>query len=266
MSLLYRYYSVNKYSLDYLAKGMVSFNDLHKFNDPFEGLGHFYFDVTPEEQEYWDSIGSNLPMDISNRFAEDSKEMLRFKNRILCVTEKYDNPLMWAHYASAHSGFCVGYAKQDIMQVSDRFDKVKYEQEPNRINSAQLDMKQIDDLLFMKSKEWKYEEEWRSIYTLRDADIRRLAYGENFVKCNGEEDDKKLYMPYGDVQLGNLQVLESDKYILKQCAPQVIYLGLRMKPEDRAQVIEIAKANQLSIFQMSQRPNSFRLDYFQLNW
>ena len=174
------------------------------------------------------------------------------------MTEKYDSPLMWAHYANSHTGFCVGYAKDEIKAISTRFDKVSYKSQPHKVNLEQINMEEIESLLYIKSEDWRYEEEWRAVYTLKDEDVLHLSYGDNFSKCfQPNEYSDKFYVPHGYAQMNNLEVLESDKFITKHCKPQVIYLGLRMTQEDREIVIESGKGKSLKIYRMSQIQNSF---------
>lgn len=260
MDLLYKYYQVNKYSKENLKNEVVLFNNLLCFNDPFEGIGQFLYDVSPEEQKYWNQIGSDLPKGLAERIANDSKENLTFNNRIFCATEKYDSPLMWAHYANSHAGFCVGYSKDEIKAISTKFGKVAYQSQPYKVNLSQINMEEIESLLFIKSKAWRYEEEWRALYSLKDEDVLHLSYSDNFSKCfQPNEERDKFYVPHGYVQMSNLEVLESNKFITKHCRPQVIYLGLRMTQKDSETVIEIGKEKSLKIYRISQIQNSFKM-------
>lgn len=265
MELLFKYYALSKYSKKNFKDDVVLFNNILGFNDPFEGIGRFLYDVSPEEQEYWNNIGSDLPKGIAKRIATDSRESLIFANRILCVTEKYDHPLMWAHYAQSHTGFCIGYSKDDIKEISNRFDKVTYQSHPHNVNMESIDKDEIESLLYFKSDAWLYEEEWRAVYTLSNEDVRHLDYNNNFDKCfQPYENSCKFYMARGYAQMNNLEVLESEKYILKSCKPQVVYLGLRMKQEEKQDIIAIGKEKNLKIFQMTQSPNSYEMSAYEI--
>lgn len=259
MDLVYKYYSVNGYSLANFRNNSVCFSDLQSFNDPFEGVGNHIYNATQKEIEFWNSIDSTILSDINVSNSQENKEMLRFKNRILCVTGKNDNHVMWAHYGGSHSGFCVGYAANDISSISNKFDRVRYEQQPPIVDIRAFDINQIEDLLYVKSEEWRYENEWRAIYKLDNNDLRRLNFGENFNKCS-QEDIEKLYVPYGEISDGSLCVLEANKYILKECKPRALYLGLRMNQDNRNLLIDIAKRKGIDIYQMRQQPNSFKLE------
>lgn len=125
MGLLFKYYCINKYSLENIRRSIVCFSDISGFNDPFEGVGHYHYDATPEMMKYFNSIDSNAINYLSEGTAADTKEALSFKHRVLCVTENHDHPLMWAHYAGSHTGFCVGYDEEDIKKISDKFANVE---------------------------------------------------------------------------------------------------------------------------------------------
>jgi len=100
-----------------------------------------------------------------------------FANKIgiLSLTETPDNLLMWAHYASSHEGFVLGFDNQhpyfDCRKgPGDELHylrKVKYvDQRPN------LPMIELtgDDVLLTKSSQWAYENEWRILRPLQEAD------------------------------------------------------------------------------------------------
>ncbi|WP_180968423.1 DUF2971 domain-containing protein [Paenibacillus pasadenensis] len=254
MKMLYKYYSVSEHSLKNISNSVVCFSDILGFNDPFEGVGHFKYEATPEMQEYFNSIDSNALNYLSEGTAANSKELLSFKHRVFCVTEKYDHPLIWAHYAGSHTGFCVGYDEENIKKISDKFDDVEYAEHPHLVDVNQLDMDKVETLLYVKSKEWSYEEEWRAIHTITDADVTHLNPREEY-----EVEADKLYVWNGYAAQGNLELLAAKKYILKHCEPKVLYLGLKMDQEAKNELIRIAKEKKIDIFQMTQQSNSFKL-------
>lgn len=150
-----------------------------------------------------------------------------------CLSETNNNNLMWSHYADEHKGFCVEY---DLKRLSeDRFDIIKH-LFPVIYGSKRLIKKDIDSLIgshmelnkaieeriFYEGKEtlddilplfltkgsvWEYEQEWRIIYT------KKQMY---------DIDEDELYN-------GNLKF---------KCI-SAIYLGYRIHPEIKANVLEI---------------------------
>ncbi|MPM22702.1 hypothetical protein SDC9_69160 [bioreactor metagenome] len=268
--MVFKYYAVSSAgsqspsrSIDNLKNDNICFTDIDIFNDPFEGVGEFFYKTSKEEDEYWKAIGINLAEGLCERVREDSHNLLRFKQRIWCVTETYDNPLMWAHYAASHKGFCVGYAKESIQKICTKFAPIKYCASPGQINTDNLDMNEIDDLLFVKSTDWSYEREWRALYTLAGNDVEHLDYCNYFQNCF-KEDPKYLYAPHGYALMNNLEVLRSPQFILKKCPPLAVYLGLRMESETRHNIIAICREKCVDVHQMRQRPNSFALTAIQV--
>lgn len=114
-----------------------------------------------------------------------------FKTGVLCLSSKFDSPLMWSHYATQHRGICIEY---DMTTVSDeKIHKVVYggsrlirtseiEHWLNgNLNSDKL--KQV--CLLTKSEEWRYESEWRIFGRVGLGDsippIKSIIFG---LKCD----------------------------------------------------------------------------------
>lgn len=87
---------------------------------------------------------------------------------ILCLSETPDNLLMWSHYAHSHQGFVVEFDAMNPYFQNDlnRFKKVAYTE--NRLNTNLTNFDEIDPF-FTKGKEWNYENEWRVIDYLNNA-------------------------------------------------------------------------------------------------
>jgi hypothetical protein len=104
---------------------------------------------------------------------------------ILCLSEKYDNLIMWSHYCQNHQGFVLG-----LRSDSAFFDQRKSEKDPLRfLRKVQYKEERpemtlfdprmsdqeygdyiLDNTLLTKSIHWSKEEEWRIIFNLKDAD------------------------------------------------------------------------------------------------
>lgn len=151
-----------------------------------------------------------------------------------CLTETNSNTLMWSHYANNHEGFCVEYDLKKLQD--DPFDIRKHifpviygDTRPiNRnihslIESHCLLKKAIDEcsvydgnevlddilpMFLTKGNAWEYEQEWRIIFT------KKQMYNVN---------EEILYS-------GNLPF---------PCVTAV-YLGYRIDPEIKANLVEIS--------------------------
>lgn len=102
---------------------------------------------------------------------------------MLCLTEKRDNLLMWAHYSSNHTGFVIEFNENHTFfdqrtkenEIRGHLKKVRYSlkrPEVTLFDQSLSNQKNIDkwmrNIFWVKSKHWKYEQEWRMTYTLRD--------------------------------------------------------------------------------------------------
>ncbi|EIE9605329.1 DUF2971 domain-containing protein [Vibrio parahaemolyticus] len=107
---------------------------------------------------------------VSDVLTEKSNELIG----VLSLTEKYDNLLMWAHYADSHRGFCLGFdasaeffnRKRSEKDEFYHLRKVQYSDK--RPSKSMMDMSPTE-MFLLKSNEWKYEQEWRMCSVLTDA-------------------------------------------------------------------------------------------------
>ena len=95
--------------------------------------------------------------------------------RILCVTNKYDNKLMWAHYGDQHYGCVIGFSKVYIDKPYNlKEGNVEYHENLNpKTNTLDLllygetqELRDliIKDVIFSKRLDWHYEEEYRLLF------------------------------------------------------------------------------------------------------
>lgn len=119
-----------------------------------EEIEQYIMDALKEEQTYW--------IDRTRSF------------RVLCLSAKSDNLLMWSHYADAHRGIALG-----IRRVKERFTDtakpVEYKDARPVFLSAYdrvmrftgqerpLPKTAVWELALTKSTCWEYEEEWRCL-------------------------------------------------------------------------------------------------------
>lgn len=99
---------------------------------------------------------------------------------VLSLTESPNNLLMWAHYANSHKGMVIGLDSTHPFFDQRKTDKDEFRHlkklayQKVRPKHAMLDIKSIDDFL-VKGSEWKYEQEWRMLMSLRDADKKIIC-------------------------------------------------------------------------------------------
>ena len=133
----------------------------------------------------------------SNGSQPDEDELIRLWRRmasiewgILCLTERPDNLVMWAHYAAAHRGVVLEFDSENSFfnKTSVRhLDWTWMEEMPlrcpgfgnlreveysgDRPSSSDPDEIPVSSF-FAKSPHWAYEEEVRMVMPLSDADVK----------------------------------------------------------------------------------------------
>ncbi|MBL4602919.1 MAG: DUF2971 domain-containing protein [Emcibacteraceae bacterium] len=106
---------------------------------------------------------------------EIKKELLKQINRgVCCLSQEYDNPLLWSHYGDQHHGFCVGYTLN--RNPKPKINKVLYGGlrtiKTSLISEAILNKnseakEELDKNIWLRKAEpWGYEKEWRIFNTV----------------------------------------------------------------------------------------------------
>lgn len=211
-SSLYKYFAPER--LNFFKSLCVRYSQLGDFNDPFEGRPEFKSltdsvninsamnellqeEVARTYQQLPGHIRAVINFDkftaAASRFAtlkqpeifegldEIGVKATSFVTEkidqllgVLCLSEVPDSLLMWAHYASSHTGFVVEF---DAHHPS--FHEKKSEQDDlrhirqvyyrdSRPSASLYDMGAIE-LFLVKSSHWSYEREWRIVRPLSDA-------------------------------------------------------------------------------------------------
>lgn len=146
---LYKYRSQasiekNEYKV---LNGCISFCPPSSFNDPFDC-----------------NIVFERNQDMSNIF------------KVLCLTESYENILMWSYYGDSHKGYCIEYESSCINEkISENqlngvciVGKVDYKNKRPKIKApvskfSYTDIKFYIDASFTKFKDWEHEKEYRYV-------------------------------------------------------------------------------------------------------
>lgn len=153
-----------------------------QFNDPFECKPHFRW---PEKAKEIQEIRKHL-VKVARSKGKSRKEAEAFvansmakegfiqnaiygavsktlsEVRVCSFTSSKENLLFWAHYADSHRGFCIEY-DATVLPIAYAF-KVHYSKKyPEVKYPAPPDARGLKPAL-IKSKEWAYEEEFRTIF------------------------------------------------------------------------------------------------------
>ena len=153
-----------------------------QFNDPFVAAIPFKYkdeDLTPDNvflkllktgKQRWPGI---LEKDLhrrafqeqmsgkfeSGQYWKESYQEFKEDNAknfgILSLTSKKDHLLMWSHYADSHKGFCVGFDKYVLYELTGgTLAVVQYEKELPKVGIFDDDAGKLLRLLITKSVDW----------------------------------------------------------------------------------------------------------------
>jgi hypothetical protein len=99
---------------------------------------------------------------------------LHGKQRMLCLTERWESASMWNHYADSHTGVVIEFAcRDDLDSVLLLAEPMNYSDEPISVGTPEgfaesllFDIphsikRMMDEYRFTKTKDWEYEREWR---------------------------------------------------------------------------------------------------------
>jgi len=218
------------------------------FNDPFECKPHFNWSNNPSQVRIIHKHLVNVALKNGHKIKEaeslisdsmkksefmqesiyDSVQKTLSKTRICCFTTKKENLLFWSHYADSHKGFCVEY-NATLFPISSAY-KVKYENKypvviyPSPPNA--LGLKPV----LIKSKEWAYEEEFRTIF-----------------------------VPYPKLQPTN----DGASLILNGSEMKNVYLGAKMDDDCKDALIDMINRGPFNpgIWDVSLSKTSFKLEF-----
>jgi hypothetical protein len=96
------------------------------------------------------------------------------KFRLTCFTEDGNNPLMWSHYASNHTGVCLKFDTDKDENLKKSLFPVEYKNELINANS----LEDLRKCLLTKLETWKIEKEWRIIAENERFDFKQEALVE----------------------------------------------------------------------------------------
>lgn len=187
--LIYKYESINTYSLKNLKAQAIYMSSPLSFNDPYDcALSTVMKEISEADLEkmilhYVER--EDVPEPIKNQFLSASKDELKtmlFRasksaieqnvqqfldlRGVSCFSEKKDDLLMWAHYGGCYRGFCLEFRTD--AEMFNKLREVHYSSDLPRIDVAacliENDFDHIAELYCTKSINWKYEQEWRLIH------------------------------------------------------------------------------------------------------
>lgn len=119
---------------------------------------------------YSTEYGSETSKDyIREKYRQTIEEEISstFKRGVLCLSKKFNSPLMWSHYANNHRGLCVEYDMKDVDEghakkiIYGGSRSLKVSLIDTWLTNGQMPQEIENVCLLTKSGEWSYENEWR---------------------------------------------------------------------------------------------------------
>jgi hypothetical protein len=165
--LLLYYFTSELFGLQAIRDRRIKLARIHELNDPFEFLGF--------------ELRSNVDRSVMT----DWKSRMNERYGLMCMSRGWQQPLLWGHYADKHKGICLGFEVPE----NDKFAKIEYvkgrlqwpTESGRRVRLTQDHMRRI---IFSKFEDWRYEQEWRAVARLEDADSSGLYFSDFGVEMN----------------------------------------------------------------------------------
>jgi len=245
---IFRYRSCNTDNFDSIKKDYLWFSPLSILNDPFDGSVDCVWDRN-DDHLLLKEVKDNFPgllhygEDVLQKSLDLSNPNYTYKDPLMisCFSRKFDNILMWSHYAKCHTGFCEVFKCTEIktniigLEINKKSfykssEKLLLKKKYIPLVSVIYNNKKIEPLLssktntfdgiqkrikcyFQKSKDWEYEQEHRAV-----------VYEDTLV------DKNKLYYP-------------------KESLVSII-MGSEINGNDFKEVYDICKDKQISLAKM----------------
>jgi hypothetical protein len=157
-----------------LARKHLKFARFDDLNDPFELLS------------------AHLGERPARRFYKKLKTAVADRFGVICFSDNWRSPVMWAHYGEKHKGLCLGFDVKAAAQVKYEPERLKH-----KLDQTEPGVRIAADLMKIamttKFDEWKYEHEWRvfkelPISTPMDTTTKSLATSSRCAKSSSALD------------------------------------------------------------------------------
>lgn len=193
--VLYKYFPVEEWLPSLLTGDSLKFSSRKTFNDPFDSRPSYKIG-TRENAIVWVKERLAHIRNPSERlrqqeqllgqsgkvraFGQLESDAILDDIGILCMSEAWDNPILWAHYANKHAGICVGFhGDHDVFRLSEPVTYSAGRPVIERPSDSTDEM--LKKAFFTKDLCWGIEAEWRIIkQTLsledRNSEAQSLGY------------------------------------------------------------------------------------------
>jgi hypothetical protein len=190
---IFKFYPISFSLVKTLLYKEVWFSSLKSFNDPFEAefkikstggeldeYAHYfystYMDYQGEPLNYVMMKYHENPEYLFKDLKDTYRDFLDERYGVSCFSRKYNNILMWSHYADSHKGVCLVFNKQKLYENFKK-NEIKIFEPEDIYTDKLIEVKtsfthkkatfdNSDVVIQKKSKLWEYEEEVRFILDL----------------------------------------------------------------------------------------------------
>ncbi|MDP1939312.1 MAG: DUF2971 domain-containing protein [Gallionella sp.] len=237
--------------------GWIYFANPTSFNDPFEmsavaaaptkeaflrlieGVGDASVLTKSAKSKIYARVSEQLALTGAKPLSDEWMQLVG----VLCLTTKPLDVLMWAHYASNHTGVCIGF--DGAFEPFNSADEVFYSDERPQIPTLEPSrdgQKLVRAVLLTKSMHWRYESEWRCVKRPMQAD--EISYYRELLK----RDPSKLD------PIANLLASEggAGPYQFDTAAIRRVYFGARVVSARREEIMSALRLRDINakVFQI----------------
>ena len=242
-NLLYKYLDINGATM-MLYHSNLMYANATTFNDPFDCHPSLidFSHIPLEACKGW-------PKEFIENMNSNRHENYRNDMWICCLSKVHDSLLMWSYY-NKHEGVCIGLNMDNVAKYIDvrygfmvtaRGKEVQYRDIVDKPVCCGFKGDYFDYQVFTKAKAWEHEQEMRLfVYKPSPMFFHLLPYQKD--KHIGYKELRTF------IELG------------PECFDS-IYLGVKISPEDKTNIIQYArKLNpDIKIYQMEIDPKAFRV-------
>ncbi len=230
---LYRFQAINKLTLQNLNNQKNWIADPYEFNDPFE--------FSLYDKLFIDSFGDSRPL-TENETLNINKFRDEINNYgVVCYSSDFTNNLLWSHYGDHHKGMCLVFEISD--EIKEKIHKVNYQERLPEINLTDdaNTFDEITTIVTTKSKEWKYENEYREVFINKNMNYKYPGeLVEIIFGCRTPFEDIKM--------VTNIAVNKNQKILIsKMVMSNSQYCLGKMQIGDNTKIPEVWKLKNLKI-------------------
>ncbi len=169
----------SKWAICNLLHSRLKVSEIDKLNDPFE----FSAFRMPSK-------------DLEDAQRSEKQKISEFF-KLLCFSEIYSDPAMWAYYGDNHKGICLGFevSINSLIPVNYKLERLHFPH-LEQLSFEDWHKQIVIPFVSTKSESWKHEKEFRMLITTND--------------CTHEND--KFYYPF-DINLKLEEVILGHRFI-----------------------------------------------------